>query len=134
MSLNLVPNKLFSYGLKCFDLNCEWRWRWWWWWWWPGVPGRFLFFLGGALGLGLGFVFCWSWVKPPMEVDKEKGSAGIICILEKKKLIIVIKWKLKYILLCHIIISININKHVTLFIMFNIYAKNDKNEIVFKYK
>jgi len=51
----------------------------------PGVPGRFLFFLGteGALGLGLGFVFC-SWVlNAPSEVDSEKGSPGIICILEK---------------------------------------------------
>ena len=52
----------------------------------PGVPGRFLFFLGtwgGLLGLGLGFVFC-SWANPPIEVDREKGSPGIICILEKK--------------------------------------------------
>jgi hypothetical protein len=54
--------------------------------WIPGVPGRFLFFLGtgGVLGLGLGFVFC-SWVlNTPSEVDSEKGSLGIICILEKK--------------------------------------------------
>lgn len=39
--------------------------------------------IGGVLGLGLGFVFC-SWdINPPIEVDSEKGSLGIICILEK---------------------------------------------------
>lgn len=51
----------------------------------PGVPGRFLFFLlgGGVLGLGFVLVFCSLLGSPGREVDSEKGSPGIICILEK---------------------------------------------------
>jgi len=52
----------------------------------PGVPGRFLFFLLGGGGLGLGFVFVLCSLGSPAgrEVDSEKGSPGIICILVKK--------------------------------------------------
>lgn len=81
-STQRITTQLVAVAMLIDGMACEKMKRWEWMKWLPGVPGRFLLFLGLEVGLGLGFgsKWIWSWekVKAAEGFGTENTSPDII--------------------------------------------------------